>query len=272
LATPATTQPPDPVAARPQTAPELADRLAQAGRLAQQGDAEAALSAYRAIATEFGDRFETDYAVAWLEARLERWKEARAALEKALPAAPARELGAAHELMGRICYQLKDYPRAAEQWRIAAGHQPQNHALRFQLGTLYAELGPAQLPQAVAALESAVALAPERPRYRLELGFAYESSSRLEEARKEYQRSAALIPQQPHAWARLGALEARLGEDEPAAEHLRRALQLDPDFLLALFQLGNLLRRQGQIEAARQYLERFDRLRSSARAQSPPRD
>jgi tetratricopeptide (TPR) repeat protein len=247
----------------------LAARLEQARKTADQGDTEAALAAYRKISADFGGVFEADYAIAWLEAKRGAWKSALDALEKALPQVPQRELGPAHELMGQIRYQLKDYESAAAEWQIATQYLPQNDGLRFQLGTLYEELGPQRLPQAVAVLEEAVALAPERARYRLELGFAYENLGRLDQARNEYQRGAALIPQMPHAWARLGALEARLGQDAPAEQHLRRALQVDPDFILALFQLGNLLRRQGKLEEARPYLERFDQLRKAARSNSP---
>ncbi|HEX9636503.1 MAG TPA: tetratricopeptide repeat protein [Acidobacteriota bacterium] len=252
----------------------IAERLAEARRLTEAGQIDAALAIYREIQQQQDAPFEAGYAIAWLEARRGQWKEARAALQAVWPRVPEAELGAAHDLLGRIHHQLGDFEQAAQAWQIAAARRPQDHELRFRLGTLYAGLGPARLDQAISALQAAVELAPERARYRLELGFAYENQARFEAARREYRRAAALIPEMPHAWARLGALEARagVGELEAAEQHLRRALELDPDFLLALFQLGNLLRRQGQTEAARPYLERFDRLRRAARDQELSHD
>jgi len=105
-----------------------------------------------------------------------------------------------------------------------------------------------RLTEAVAAFRDAVALAPDEPRLRVNLGEALLRLGDAEGARREFEAAIPLDPAYPLAHYNAGVACARLGRDAEAVEHYRRALALDPGLLVARLNVANALFRLGRVE------------------------
>jgi tetratricopeptide (TPR) repeat protein len=82
------------------------------------------------------------------------------------------------------------------------------------------------------------------------LGIALASSERADEAAFAFKRACDLDAEWAPPRANLGALWQRLGRPRQALEQYRRALALDPRHPLAQFNLGTLLRERGDLDGA----------------------
>lgn len=132
--------------------------------------------------------------------------------------------------------------RAAEAEAECAGLLRQNegdvHALHL-LALIRAQTG--RLAEGAALLERAVALAPDSPAARSDLGAMLIMLKRAEAAETHLRAAVALNPGSVETLVHLGnALHAR-GEFPGAEETYRAALRLDPRHVRALMSLGNLL-------------------------------
>jgi Flp pilus assembly protein TadD len=168
--------------------------------------------------------------------------------------------------------------------------QREPHSDKAQLELGMAALDVDEVPLAIAALERAVRLAPERiqpweflgvaftrardlgraaqtyaeasrrfPRYasfRAGLGEALLALGRIPEARLFLTTCLALDPSHFRAAANLGVLEMRAGDDDAAAAWLARAKDINPHSDLADLNLGLLLARRGERDAALAHLHR----------------
>jgi tetratricopeptide (TPR) repeat protein len=92
----------------------------------------------------------------------------------------------------------------------------------------------------VAALERAVALAPDRATLLSNLGYAYQSGGKLDLAIITYQRALGRDPRLGSAWINLGTARAKQGNYAEAERCLRQALKLDPSDPRALANLDEL--------------------------------
>ena len=107
-----------------------------------------------------------------------------------------------------------------------------------------------RLPEARAAYERAVALAPQLPAAHLNLGIALEALGDAASARASYERVLAMEADHPFGAYNLGKLEFLQGRPGPAEALLRRALARKPDFPQAWTVLANVLESQGRPDAA----------------------
>lgn len=96
-----------------------------------------------------------------------------------------------------------------------------------------------QYPQALAAYQKALALAPpETPGLHFRLGDVYWRNLRFDEAQKELEQELMLNPDHSKANYELGDIEAKLGHPKEAISHLQKALALDPGLVEARRSLG----------------------------------
>jgi len=75
-----------------------------------------------------------------------------------------------------------------------------------------------QLPDAIAALQHALAMEPKNATARMALGDALARSSRMEDAIKEYQEQTRLTPSLPDAWYKLGLAHSQISAEFLHAE------------------------------------------------------
>ena len=108
---------------------------------------------------------------------------------------------------------------------------------------------------ALAELDAACALAPERPRLRLRLGQALLAAGRAEAARASLERAVAALPGSATARVELGLATAATGDAEAARAHFEAAGALDPADPDPAFQLGQAWRAAGRLDRAIAALE-----------------
>ncbi len=82
------------------------------------------------------------------------------------------------------------------------------------------------------------------------LGALHIQAKRYPEAVEAIERAIALNPNSPTFYSHLGAAYGELGNHEQSLENLRKAVELDPDAATAHYNLGTALRNADQIEPA----------------------
>lgn len=95
--------------------------------------------------------------------------------------------------------------------------------------------------EAAKEYQEALALRPDLPGLRLELGQVYAASSEWEKAEEQFRGEAKLQPGNAEAAYRLGDALLEQGKMKEAAEQLRRSDSLHPDMPETLYSLGRAL-------------------------------
>jgi tetratricopeptide (TPR) repeat protein len=196
--------------------------------------------------------------------------------------------------MGTLTLTVTVADAAARRRLVEAEHRrdlekrPWDHVVMARLAKTLREQG--RVAEARAAVDRALALAPDEPESLLELGMCQERAGDAAAAERSYERALRRDPDLAAARLQLGGLLARAGEPaaalvhfeaavaalpnfalahnnlatacfaldrlEPAERHYRRALDLDPDYFFARFNLGRVLAGLGRRGEARVELER----------------
>ncbi|MGH8173376.1 MAG: tetratricopeptide repeat protein [Rhodanobacteraceae bacterium] len=128
---------------------------------------------------------------------------------------------------------------------------PQSIELLCNLGSV--ELAAGDAPAALAALERAFALAPSHPSVLLGLGNARRAGGDLAGAAEAYAGATRASPRHAGAWLNLAAAELALGANADAERNVRHALTVAPSHPEGLLLLGHVLsaqRRFSEAEAA----------------------
>jgi tetratricopeptide (TPR) repeat protein len=170
----------------------------------------------------------------------------------------------------------------------AALLEPSNSIIQHDLGLACLEVG--RIPDAIAALQAAVANNPRYTDAYFRLGIALEKQGNLRAAIVAYDRATQLLPSFTEAWFRAGALVYTLGHldeaigcfrraaatggktsfgrlgkarallteerNQEAEQVLRTTLARDPGNAIAHDLLGNLLSEYGRFEEARECFQR----------------
>jgi O-antigen ligase len=170
-----------------------------------------------------------------------------------------RGLSAERHLARYFVSEQRDRSALEEAARI----DPTDPFLQATLGRDWLEHPPFEFGRARAHLERALAVRPDEPAWRLNLGIALVGLGLDGEAAGEFERVRSLSPLDPRGSLYLGKLAYRKGGDEAAIRWFREARGLRPEaeFLL---------------EAARELAERGDRARAGrylrARLEDFPQD
>jgi eukaryotic-like serine/threonine-protein kinase len=160
----------------------------------------------------------------------------------------------------------RNYARAEEAFRRAMELDPsfaEAHAgLALALVNDYQEtLTPDRVPQAAAAAEQAVRLAPDLPEPRLALGVVELARGQSAEAAATLQKAADLATANDAVARLIGQAYADNGRKAEAERFLRRAIALRPDYWENHNALGRFLASQGRYEEAKAPFREVIRLR-----------
>ncbi len=146
----------------------------------------------------------------------ERLEEAARQLEK------ARSLGATDSrtlaLLANVCERAGKPDEAAAAYEAALQADPEDAALRHDLGRLYLAAG--RPADALRELERAVRSNGAVAAYQLDYGRALEAAGNLPGAEKAYRRAVELSPNLPGAHFALGRLLQREGKTDEAGREL----------------------------------------------------
>ncbi len=119
-------------------------------------------------------------------------------------------------------------------------------------------------PDAAAAYDQVLRIAPGRAPAHLGLGIALRAQGRFEAAVACYRRVLRLDPASAHAWSCLGNTLKDLDRLDQAIESHRGAVERQPREPTFHFNLGIALKQQGALEAALECFERAVELRPEA--------
>jgi tetratricopeptide (TPR) repeat protein len=136
---------------------------------------------------------------------------------------------------------------ALDQLRQATARRPPFLPAFLEHASQLRKIG--QLDEAIAVLESGVALAPDAIDLRMELGYLHVNRNSRAEARAAFLQVLAAAPERSGAWAALAKVMALDGEYAAAAETFRRALALRPDDDVTRTSLGMCLLEMGERDA-----------------------
>lgn len=192
-------------------------------RLAYEGEYEAAIDVYEAVADETEGDTQQDalFAQAQLLVRTERYAEARAALEAYLADAGSADTGAARYMLATVLDALDDPGAALAQYDayLTTGGVLAPYA-RVERARILARLG--RIGEAQAAAEQALAdpALDGRGRFLFDLAAAFEEAGADVEALAWYDRARADGGDAASALARSGAIRRRLGDPSWTVDYL----------------------------------------------------
>jgi tetratricopeptide (TPR) repeat protein len=223
-----------------------------------QGDYRGAVTALEGAASYQPDSTEAlvDLAIAYF--RADQYEKAKEPLRKALARDPRSV--AAHHMMGKTCFMLREFPEAAGELEAALKLSPGDYDVAYTLGLAYLKLQ--HLDRARLVYDRMIAQLGDRPQLRVLVGRGYRETGFLAEAIEEFQKAAALDPRFPRVHYYLGLtylLKDGVARLEDAAREFRLELAEHPDEYFANYYLGILSIIERKWDAAAGLLEKASR-------------
>lgn len=172
-----------------------------------------------------------------------RAAEAIVALEKAAQRTADPEI---ETLLGLALSMAGRWQEALEQFSKAASRRPAYPPAFLEQAGLFSKKG--RFAEAVAVLESGLALVPGSVEIRMELGFVHFKRNDRKNARAMMLQALEAAPGRPDILAALAKMMAMDGEYGEAADHLRRVLAQWPGDAVSRNNLGVCLLEMGKRE------------------------
>jgi tetratricopeptide (TPR) repeat protein len=133
-------------------------------------------------------------------------------------------------------------------FRAAVAVRPDSPGARVNLGRVLSDIG--RLDEAIAAYRKAIDLKPDYAAAHTNLGCVLHDKGMLEEAITEYRKAIELKPSLAEAHSNLGHALCEKGMLEEAIAEGSKAIALKPDFAGAHCNLGNALHQKGTLDEA----------------------
>jgi tetratricopeptide (TPR) repeat protein len=182
--------------------------------------------------------------------------------EKLLTAFPNTARG--HQVRGQNDYALKMFPEAEKEYVQAIALRPELPGLRLELGLVYA--AQSEWENAEEQFRGEAKLQPGNAEAAYRLGDALLQRGKMKEAFAELQRSDSLRPDMPETLYSLG--RAGASSDPSVAEHaLTRVVELEKETPLAAqayFALAGIHRKQGKTDQAAHEMQEYRRIQALA--------
>jgi tetratricopeptide (TPR) repeat protein len=151
---------------------------------------------------------------------------------------------------GLIHQQRGEWSQAREWLERAVALLPQHPAYRCNLGATLRKLG--EVDAAIAQYQEAIRLKPDMADAHFNLGNAYREQEHHREAATAYQAALAIKPDYLGAHNNLGLSLGALEDWQAASQHLLIALQHRPELLETRVMLASALRELGSTERSRE--------------------
>jgi tetratricopeptide (TPR) repeat protein len=167
-----------------------------------------------------------------------------------------------HQALGQTDYEMKMFAEAAKEYEQAIAMRPDLPGLRLELGQVFA--AGSQWAMAQEQFRAEAKLQPGSAEAAYRLGNALLQQGKMKEAAEELKRSDSLSPGMPETLYALGRAAAI--SDPDAAEHaLQRVIELEKDTPLAgqaYLALAQIHRRQGKTEQAARDMQDYRRIQN----------
>ncbi len=182
--------------------------------------------------------------------------------EKLLATSP--DSARAHQVRGQTAYALKIFPDAEKEYQQAIALRPDLPGLRLELGRVYA--AESEWEKGAEQFRVEVKLQPGNAEAAYRLGDALLQLGKMKEAEAELRRSDSLRPDMPETLYALG--RAAAVNDPGVAEHaFTRVIELEkktPLAAQAYLALAGVHRRQGKSDQAAHDLQEYRRIQALA--------
>jgi tetratricopeptide (TPR) repeat protein len=166
------------------------------------------------------------------------------------------------QALGQTDYEMKLLPQAAKEYQQAIAMRPDLPGLRLELGQVFA--AGSEWSKAEEQFRGEALLQPGNAEAAYRLGNALLQQGKMKEATAELKRSDSLHPDMPETLYALG--RAATISDPDVAEHaLVRAIELEKDTPLAgqaYLALAQIHRRQGKTEQAAHDMQDYRRIQA----------
>jgi tetratricopeptide (TPR) repeat protein len=150
--------------------------------------------------------------------------------------------------------ELKDYVRAAADFRYVSDRNPNDGAAAYYLGA--AQLGSGSVDSAVQSFQRALKIDPHNFSAAYNLGVAYSRQKRADAAIAAFKQAVEILPEYAEAHEALGELYLYLRRPNDAARELERAVAADPGMAKAHYELGRAYQALGLEEKAQREFSR----------------
>jgi tetratricopeptide (TPR) repeat protein len=154
-----------------------------------------------------------------------------------------------HYKYGKLLAEdLKDYPPAAEQFRLVQQYFPHSYTGYNALGSVLRGMG--DLDGAMEQYLKAVKINPNCAEAHDHLGWIYRQKGNVDKAIEHYSESLRMIPTNANIRFSLGLVYQNHNRLDEAIEQYRQALQIKPDYAQPYNNLAIALYQQGKLDKA----------------------
>jgi tetratricopeptide (TPR) repeat protein len=233
-------------------------QLMLAGQLADTGHADEGLALANAQLKHSNDDRDVYLALAQIDTRLRRWREASEDIDKAsaIPATGGDEDSRyILFLRGALEERQKHYDAAEEQFRKILAIDPNNSMTLNYLGYMLADRG-LKLPDALAMLQKAVQLDPQNYAYLDSLGWAYFKMGQYPMAEDNLRKASERVSSDPTVHDHLGELYEKTGRLRLAVAQWDQSLAQYARTVPADVDESDVSRLQKKLESAKVKLAR----------------
>jgi tetratricopeptide (TPR) repeat protein/SAM-dependent methyltransferase len=240
----------------------VAELLAAAQQLKQQGKIDQAVDRYRwALALE-PDNAEVHYSLGNALRLQNKLDEAAAHYHRAIEL--RSNFAEAHNNFGNVLRRQGKLDEAVSHYQRAVTLKPNFAEAYINLGNAFQDQGRAD--EAESQYRRALALNPDFAEAHSNLANVLNRQGKLDEAVLEYQRALALKPDYAEAHNNLGTALQYQGKTAEAVGHYRRALTLVPDYAEAQCNLAKALMDAGDSTEALKAIQRSIKIEGSENA------
>lgn len=169
-----------------------------------------------------------------------------------------------HQALGQTEYEMKRLPEAAKEYEQAIAMRPDLPGLRLELGQVFA--AGSEWAKAEEQFRGEAKLQPGNAEAAYRLGNALLQQGKMKEAAVELKRSDSLGPGMPETLYALGRAAA-VSDPDAAERALQRVIELEKDTPLAgqaCLALAQIHRKQGKAEQAVRDMQEYRRIQGLA--------
>jgi tetratricopeptide (TPR) repeat protein len=231
-------------------------KLMLAGELADHGQVDEGMNMARSLLANNNEDRSIYLAIAQMNIRLRRWKEAGDALDKAESLSSKKEdRGYLLFLRGELAERQKQFDPAERYFRQVTDLDPQNAMALNYLGYMLADRG-LHLPEALKMIRKAVDLEPWNGAYLDSLGWCYFKMGEYELAEDNLRKAVQRTQSDPTVHMHLGDLYEKTGRIRLAASQWELSLAEFAKSATADVEPTDISRTQKKLETARVKLAR----------------